>query len=406
VKNARLPGFRKGKIPRKVFEQAYGADAVTSQAMEEVLPDAYAKAVREHDLEPVDRPKMEVVERTEGRPTRLRATVEVRPEIALGAYKGIKVDRPPIEVSDDDVERSLGALARERATLVPVDRPARLGDVVTIDYAGTIDGVAFEGGTAQSQVTELSQERFIPGFVDGIAGMVIGESKEVEARFPDAYEQTDLAGKTASFSVTLHEVKELELPSIDDEFAKAISKNETLAALREDVRRRLEAIAESRARRATGNTIIEKLLGAHDFPLPATMVDGEIDHLMSDAASNAARAGMSFEDYLKSIGQTEEELRAQYRQEAETRVKTTLIVEQIAKVEGIVATPADVQDELEALSRQYGQPVARIRKALGNSLLSLMDGIIRNKTLDFLIDNTEGASRAGTGGEETAPSAS
>jgi len=236
--------------------------------------------------------------------------------------------------------------------------------------------------------------------------MVIGESKEVEARFPDAYEQTDLAGKTASFSVTLHEVKELELPSIDDEFAKAISKNETLAALREDVRRRLEAIAESRARRATGNTIIEKLLGAHDFPLPATMVDGEIDHLMSDAASNAARAGMSFEDYLKSIGQTEEELRAQYRQEAETRVKTTLIVEQIAKVEGIVATPADVQDELEALSRQYGQPVARIRKALGNSLLSLMDGIIRNKTLDFLIDNTEGASRAGTGGEETAPSAS
>jgi trigger factor len=387
VKRAKLPGFRPGHIPRKVFEQAYGTDAITSQAMEEVLPDAYAKAVREHDLDPVDRPKMEVVEENDGKPTRLKATVEVRPQIELTAYKGIEVRRPPVDITDADVERSIEALAKDRATLVPADRPARLGDIVTIDYEGRIDGEAFEGGAAQGQVTELSAGRFIPGFIDGIAGMAAGETKDVEAHFPDDYGQADLAGKTAIFTVTLHEVKQLEMPALDDEFAKSVSKNETLAELREDVRRRLGAIAESRSRRVVGNAIVEKLVASHDFPLPPSLVDGEVDHLMNDVAGNAARSGKTLEEYLAESGKTEDQIRGELRAEAESRVKTTLLIEHIAKVERITATPADVAQELEALSRQYGQPVARIRKALGNSLLSLMDGIVRNKTLDFLIDN-------------------
>lgn len=387
MKKARLPGFRPGKIPRKVFEQAYGTDAITSQAMEEVLPDAYAAAVREHDLDPVDRPRMEVVEETEGRPTRLKATVEVRPQIELGDYKGIAVSRPSVAVTDADVERSLEALAKDRATLVPVERAAAMGDVVTIDYEGRIDGELFDGGTAQNQVTELSNDRFIPGFVDGIAGMATGETKDVEAHFPDDYSVESLAGKTATFHIALHDVKQLEVPPIDDEFAKGVSKNETLEELREDVRRRLGAIAESRGRRVVGNAIVEKLLAAHDFPLPPSLVDGEVDHLVSDVAGNAARSGKTLEESLAEDGKTEQDLRAELRSEAESRVKTTLLIEQIAKIEQIAATPADVTQELEALSRQYGQPVARIRKALGNSLLSLMDGIVRNKTLDFLIDN-------------------
>jgi len=374
VKNVRLPGFRQGKVPRKVFEQAYGADAITSQAIEEVLPEVYAKAVREHDLAPVDRPKMEVVQEDGGRPTRLKATVEVRPQIELGRYKGLKVVRPSVEVGDEDVERSLQALAKERATLVPVDRAAEAGDVVTIDYRGTIDGEPFDGGTAEGQVTELREGRFIPGFVDGIVGMRTGESKDVEARFPDDYGEQTLAGKTAVFAVTLHEVKQFELPAIDDAFAAGISNSESLGALRDDVRRRLEAIAESRSRRAVGNALMEQLLSAHDFSLPASMVEGEIDHLAGDAAA-------------ESGGQTVD--RERFRHDAEQRVKATLLVERIAKEERISATPADVAEELEALSRQYRQPVARIRKALGNNVLSLMDGIVRNKTLDFLIDNAE-----------------
>ncbi len=387
AKNVRLPGFRRGKVPRKIFEQAYGAEAVTNEAMDEVIPEVYAKAVREHDLAPVERPKMEILEQNEGRPTRLRATVEVRPEIALGEYRGIAVSRPSASVSEGEIDRSLEALARERATLVPEERPAELGDVVTADYEGRIDGTAFEGGSATGEVFELREGRFVPGFAEGIAGMRAGETRSIEVRFPDDYGAGELAGKNATFTVSVRDVKRLELPVLDDAFAQSLSGNQTVDELRADLRRRLEAVAEARARRAVGNAVMERLLAAHDFPLPPTMVESEVDHLMSDAAAAAARGGVNYDEFLKQSGKSEEEMRAGYRAEASSRVKATLLIERVAKAENIVATPADVVHELEALSRQYGQPVARIRKALGNNLLSLMEGIVRTKTLDFLIDN-------------------
>jgi trigger factor len=393
AKTVRLPGFRQGKVPRKVFEQAYGSGAITHEAVEQVVPDVYAKAVREHDLEPVNRPKMEVLEEADGRPTRVKATVEVRPEIALKQYKGVAVTRPPTSVTDADVDRSLEALAKERATLIPVERPAQLGDVVTLDYEGKIAGTPFEGGSASGEATELTEGRFIPGFVTGIAGMLAGETKDVEAHFPEGYAQTELAGKDAVFTVTLHDVKRFDLPPIDDEFAASVSDNRSVEELRADVRRRLEAISASRERRAVANAVLEILLREHDFALPTSLVEAEVDHLMNDAASAAKRGGGTFEQYLTQIGRSEDELRAQIRPDAEMRVKTTLLVEQIAKAENIAATPADIAEELEALSRQYRQPVANVRKALGNSVLSLMDGIVRNKTLDFLVDHAEVASR-------------
>ncbi len=389
VKNVKLPGFRAGKVPRKVFEQTYGSQSIASQAMEEVVPEVYTKAIREHDLEPVDRPKMELLPEEEGKPQRLKATVEVRPEIQLGQYKDVEIEREPVVISEEDVERSIQALAKERATLVPVERPAQLGDVVTMDYEGKIDGVAFEGGTATGQMTELDENRFIPGFASGIAGMSAGETKDVEAVFPEEYAQKDLAGKTAVFTVTVHDVKAFEMPVLDDEFAKTISENQTFEELRSDIRKRLEAIADSRGRRVIGNAVMEKLVASHDFPLPESLVDREVDHMMNDAASQAQSAGISFEDYVKESGKTEEQLREEYREDAKTRVKGTLLIEQIAKTENISATPADVSEELSALARQYGQPVDRIKKALGNNVLSLMDGIVRNKTLEFLIDNAK-----------------
>jgi trigger factor len=388
VKEARLPGFRKGKVPRKIFEQAYGSEAVTSQAVEDVVPEAYAKAVREHDLDPVDRPKLEVLEESEGRPTRLKATVEVRPTIELRPYKGLSVSGPPVEVTDEDVERSLQALAKERAVLVPVSRPAQLGDVATLDYEGTIDGIPFEGGQAAGQTVELSEGRFVPGFVAGIVGMTPGESKNVELRFPDDYPSAAVAGKPAVFAVKLHDLKEFELPPLDDELAKAVSNNQTLEELREDLRRRLAAVATGRARRIIGNTILERLLAEHDFALPPSMVEGEIDRIVEDATSTPT-------------GEAEAAPRESHRAEAESRVKTTLLIEQIAKAEKITATPGDIAAELEVLSRRYGQPAARIRKALGNNLLSLMDGIVRSKTLELLIDNAEVVPN-----EETSPPAS
>lgn len=390
-KNAKLPGFRPGKVPRKIFEQAYGAETITNQAMEDVVPAVYAKAVREHDLDPVDRPKMELLPEEDGQPARIKAVVDVRPEINLGEYKGLTVKQEPIVVTDEDVDRALNSLARERSTLVPAERAAKLGDIVTVDYEGKIDGVPFEGGTANGQQTELAEERFIPGFATGIAGMQPGETKDVEAKFPDDYGQADLAGKTAVFTITLHEVKELELPPIDDDLAKAVSQHQTLDELKADVRKRLQTVAESRRRRDTGNQLVEGLIASHDFPLPEVMVERELDSMLQDGAGMAARMGMSFDDYLKAIGKTEEELRNESRSEAEKRVKGTLILESIAKAENIQATPADIQEELQSLAAQYGQPVDRIRQALGNNVLSLMDGIVRNKTVDFLIDNAKEA---------------
>lgn len=389
VKKAKLPGFRPGKVPRKIFEQAYGAESITNEAMEDVVPTVYAKAVREHDLEPVDRPKMELLPEEGDQPRRIKAVVDVRPEIALGEYKGLTVQAEPVNVTDEDVERALKTLARDRATLVPADREARLGDVVTMDYEGKIDGVAFEGGTAAGQQTELSEDRFIPGFATGIAGMKAGETKDVEATFPEDYQQADLAGKKAVFTIALHEVKELELPPIDDELAKAVSQHQTLDELKVDIRERLQTAAQARIKRETGNELVERLVASHDFPLPEVLVEREIDGMLSDGAGMAARMGMSFDDYLKAMGKSEDEMRKEYRADAERRVKGSLVLESIAKAENITATPADIQNELQALARQYGQPVERIRQALGNNLLSLMDGIVRNKTVEFLVEHAK-----------------
>jgi trigger factor len=389
AKNVKLPGFRAGKVPRRVFEQTYGSETIASEALEDVVPEVYARAVREHELSPVDRPKMELLPAEEGKPSRLKATVAVRPVIDLQDYKGIEVERDASTIDDDDVERSIAALAKERATLVPVERPAQLGDVVTLDYEGKIDGIAFEGGTANGQMTELDENRFIPGFASGIAGLSAGETKDVEAVFPSDYPKEDLAGKTAIFTVTVHDVKALELPAIDDEFAKAISENETLDALRTDVRKRLEVIAQSRERRAIGNAVMEKLVDAHEFPLPEVLIDREVDNMVNDLAAQVGQSGSTLDDYLQEQGKTVDELRESFRTDAVQRVKGTLVIEEVARAEGINATPADIAEELSALSRQYGQPVDRIRKALGNNVISLMEGIVRNKTLEFLVDNAK-----------------
>jgi len=247
--------------------------------------------------------------------------------------------------------------------------------------------VPVEGGSATGQQTELSEGRFIPGFMSGIVGMKSGDTKDVEATFPQDYKQADLAAKTAVFRVTLHEVKELELPIIDDDFAKAASSHSTLEELRSDIRARLVTAAESRRRREIGNELVERLSAAHDFPLPNVMVDREVESMLQDGAGMAARMGMSFTDYLKATGKTEDELKEEYREEAARRVKGMLILETVAKVENIAATPADIQNELQELAKQYGQPIDRIRQALGNNVLSLMDGIVRNKTVEFLIEN-------------------
>jgi trigger factor len=388
VKNVRIPGFRPGKAPRKIFEAQYGTSAIEERAIDSVVPGAYSKALAENDLVPVDEPQMELLPEEEGQPLRVRATVAVRPEIELHDYKGVEVEGPSIAIGDEEVEAALEGLRKESATLVPVDRPVATGDVPTLDFEGKIDGVAFQGGKAEGQPTEIDAERFIPGFTEGIIGMKAGETKDVEAQFPAGYGNAELAGKTAVFTVTVHDNKVPELPELDDEFARRFAGPEaTLDTLRAELRERLEAGARARRRRAVSGPILEKLGASHAFALPEVLVERNVQALESEAREHVARDGREWEAYLTDRGKTEDELRAEFRTEAERRVKTTLLIEAIAKAEKIQATPQDVEAEVRQLSREYGQPREAILEMLRNNYGALIDGIVRTKTLEFLADH-------------------
>jgi trigger factor len=387
ARNAKIPGFRPGKVPRKIFENAYGPHGIIERALDDLLNAKYPAALQEHHIDPLTRPDVEVVPaEDESQPPRFKAVVSVRPEIDPKDYSGVEIEDAPEAATEQQVEDALQQMRREAATLIPVDRPARLGDTVVMDYEGKVDGVAFEGGTATGQENELQEGRFIPGFVDGIVGMTAGQTKDVPATFPDPYANADLAGKDAVFTITVHEVKEPELPELDDELAKRVSRTETLADLRAEVKRRLDETVKRNARRHFQGQLLDKVVAANDFPLPDVLVERELGSVLAETRQYVTRAGIPWEDYLAQSGKTEESLRTDARPEAERRVKTTLLVEAIAKKEGIVATQEDVENELAALSAQYGQPREKIIEALQANVPALIDGIVRTKTIDRLIE--------------------
>jgi trigger factor len=389
VLSAKIPGFRPGKVPRKIYENAYGTATIVERALDDLLNAKYSAALQEHGIEPLTRPQVELVPGEEDEPPRFKAVVAVRPEFEPKDYTGIEITDAPEAAEAADVDRALDQMRREAATLIPVDRPAQIGDTVVIDYEGKVDGVPFEGGSASGQETELAESRFIPGFVAGIVGMKAGETKDVPATFPDPYGNADLAGKDAVFTITVHDVKEPELPEVDDEFAKRVSRSETLEDLRADIRRRLDETVKRNARRRMSGELLDKVVAANDFPLPDVLVEREIDSLLDESRQYVARAGMTWDDYLAHSGKSESELRETFREEAQRRVKTTLLIEAIAKKEGVQATQADVESELEALAAQYGQPRERIVQALQSNVGALLEGIVRTKTIDRLIEQAK-----------------
>jgi trigger factor len=394
AKNARVPGFRPGKVPRKIFVAQYGEAAIDERAMEDIVPQIYARAIEEHDLEPIERPSMELLPGEDDGPVRFKAVVSVRPRIELGAYKDVDVTDVVQTATDQDLEDAIERLRKDAATLVPVDRPVQMGDVATIDYEGKIDGVPFEGGTSKGEATEIAESRFIPGFAAGIVGMTAGETKDVEATFPADYQAEDLAGKTAVFTITVHEIKEPELPALDDDFAKRVAQKETVEELRADVKLRLDEMTKGRARQTMIGELVDKLAAAHEVPLPLVLVEREIDSLLNDSKQYVARYGTTWDDYLEATGKTEQAFRDDFRAEAEKRVKSTLLIEAIAKAEKIKATQGDLDNEIGALSRQYRQPPEKIVEMLQGNVGSLVDGIVRTKTLDFLLENAKHAPAA------------
>jgi trigger factor len=388
VKTVNVPGFRKGKMPRQMFEKRFGVESLYQDALDILLPEAYGNAIDEAGIEPIDRPDIDIEQMEKGKELIFKATVQVKPEVTLGEYKGLEVEEFDTTVTDEDVAKELETLQNRQAELVVKEEgTAELGDTVVLDFEGFVDGEAFEGGKAENHSLELGSGSFIPGFEEQLVGVATGESKDVEVSFPEEYHAAELAGKPAVFKVTVHEIKGKELPALDDEFAKDVDEEvETLDALKEKIRTRLENSKKHEAEHHLRDTLVEKAAENAQVDIPEVMVTNEVNRMLQEFEQRLQMQGMNLELYFQFSGQDENALREQMNEEAVTRVRVALTLEAIAKAENIEATDEDVNAELEKMAGMYNMTVDNIKAALGG-----VDGIKgdlqKQKAVEFLIEN-------------------
>ena len=370
--NLNVSGFRKGKVSRQVFNRMYGEEALYEDALNAVLPEAYEAAVKEAGIDPVSQPKIDVVSMEKGEDWTIKAEVTVKPEVKLGDYKDLTVEKQDREVTDEDVDARIKREQEAQAELViKEDEAAENGDTVVIDFEGFLGEETFEGGKGENYSLELGSNSFIPGFEEQLVGTKAGESKDVTVTFPEDYQAEDLAGKEAVFKVTVHEVKAKELPELDDEFAKDIDDSvESLAELKEKYRTELTETKEKAAEDAKDEAAIRQAVeNAEILELPHSMVHDEVHRSMDEFLNNMQQQGISPEMYYQLTGSTEADLHTQFEGEAETRVKTNLVVEAIAKAEGLEATDEDIENEIKELSEAYNMPVDQIKRVLTEDML-------------------------------------
>lgn len=385
VKSMNIPGFRKGKAPRKVIEQFYGPAIFYEEAFKEVYPDAYEKAIEDNDLQPVDYPEVDITDiGNDG--VKFTATVQLKPTVTLGDYKGIKVERPEYTVTDEDVQAEVDrALERSARWIAVEDRPVQDGDRVTLDYAGTVDGVAFEGGTAEGQTLNIGSGMFIPGFEEQMVGMNPGEEKDLNVKFPEEYQAKELAGKDAVFHVKLHDIKEKELPELDDEFAKDVSEFDTLDEYKADIRAKLEEQNKQRADAQYENALIEKVAENATVEIPQVMIERQIDNMMREFEMRLMYQGLRLDDYFTITGSKAEDARAEFAKDADTRVKVQLVLEAIQEAEKIEATPEELDEEIAKMAEQANKPVEEYRASLQpQDMAYLTDMIVMRKTVALL----------------------
>ncbi|NRD76034.1 trigger factor [Bacillus sp. BRMEA1] len=388
VKQVNIPGFRKGKVPRAMFEKRFGVESLYQDALDIILPEAYGNAIDETGIEPVDRPEIDVEQMEKGKDLIFKATVTVKPEVKLGDYKGLEVEEFDTTVTDEDVQNELVTLQNRHAELVVKEEgTADNGDTVVIDFEGFVDGEAFEGGKGDNYSLELGSNSFIPGFEDQLVGVATGGTKDVEVTFPEEYHAAELAGKPAVFKVTVHEIKAKELPALDDEFAKdADEEVETLDALKEKIKTRLEDSKKHEAEHHVRDSVVEKAAANAEVEIPSVMIENEINRMIQEFGQRLQMQGMNLDLYYQFSGQDEAALREQMKEEAENRVKVNLTLEAIAKAENIEATEEDVNAELEKMAEMYNMSVDSIQKALGG-VEGIKADLQLKKAVDFLIEN-------------------
>lgn len=390
VKEINVPGFRKGKMPRQMFEKRFGVESLYQDALDFILPDAYANAVEETGINPVDRPEIDIEKLEKNEPLVFTAKVIVKPEVELGEYKGLEVSKEDTDVTDEEIEQQLKESQERMAELtVKEDGQVENGDTAVIDFEGFVDGEAFEGGAGNDYSLEIGSNSFIPGFEEQLVGAKTGEQKDVEVTFPEEYHAEELAGKSATFKVTVNEVKAKELPELNDEFAKELDEEvEGLDALRTKMKENLKAEKENASETQMRDQLVQKAAENSTVEIPQAMIDSEIDRMMQDFEQRLSQQGMNKELYFQFSGQDEDALREQMKADAETRVRVSLTLEAIAKAENMEVTSEDIDKELEKMAGQFNMDAEQIKTALGGTEM-LENDIRMQNTVEFLVENAK-----------------
>ncbi len=385
-----LQGFRKGRAPRKMVERVYGADTFYDGAVDDLAPGVLEKACEEHALELVGRPSLTVEHAQEGEDLKLTFTFAVYPEVKLGEYKGLSVKRVVPEITPQQILSELEKEREARARYVEVDRPIEQGDRIVLDYKGKVGDNYFEGGTAEKGQLDIGSNQFIPGFEDSMVGISKGVWRDISVTFPDDYQAEELKGKQAVFEVCVHEIREKELPEIDDDLAKDASEFDTLDEWKADIEKKMMDQAQRQAQTAMQNEVLEQTVQNATFELPDALVDSQVDNIIRDYATRLSYQGVRLEDYMGYAGVTMDQMRADVREEAARRVSNQLVLDEITKVESIVATVEEVDGRIAELAQQYEQTLEEFQKRVTEQDRHHMEeDVAIGKTLKFLLDHAD-----------------
>ena len=384
-----VPGFRKGKAPRKIIEQLYGQEVFFEDAANAIIPDAYAKACIESELDIVSQPKISVTQLEKGKPFVFEAEVAVRPEVELGKYKGVEVSKADTEATDADVEEEIKKVAEQNSRTITVeDRAVKDGDMTVIDFEGFIDGEAFEGGKGENYPLTIGSHSFIDNFEDQIIGMNIGDEKEINVTFPEDYHAEELKGKPATFKVSVKEIKEKQLPDIDDDFAQDVSDFDTLDEYKADLKKKIAERKEAEAKKQKETEAIEKIVADSKMDIPQAMIDTQVTRMAEDFAQRLQQQGLSLEMYFKYTGLTAEKILDDMKPEAVKRIQNSLVLEAVAKAENIQVPDDEFNAELSKMAEMYKMEVDKIKEFMGESEEKQMrDDIAIQKAVDLIVSS-------------------
>ena len=389
-KKYNVPGFRKGKAPKQIIEKYYSPAVFYDEALNLVLPEAYDAAVKEAGVEVVARPEIDIEnEIKKGEPVVFVALVTTKPEVTLGDYKGIEVEKFEHTVSEEDINKDLEATQKRNARLIPVeDRAVAQGDITTIDFEGFVDGVAFDGGKGENYELEIGSNMFIPGFEDALVGAELEKETSIDVTFPEDYHVAELAGKPAVFKVTVHEIKIRELPELDDDFASEVSEFDTLTEYKKSIQERLEKEAAEKAKSETENAVVEKVVANAQFDIPEAMLEAQIDRMVDNFAQRLQYQGLSMEAYLQYTGGTMEAFRETFKEQAQRNVSADLVIEAVMKKEGIETGEEELEMNLIDMAKKYNMETDKLKELLSeDEIAGIKRDMAMSKTIEMMVNH-------------------